>query len=207
MDLTLARATIARLPKIVRVYMRISHVAQHAPLSRLLGLLLLLSLVGWQGSAAPAHAEEPQRIYLPLITSGQVASVSLAEQVVAVTNVYRAMHGCGPLTLNPQLTAAAHEHSEDMATHDYFSHISLDGSTPWDRISRAGYKYSSAAENLAAGYPTAQEVVDGWYNEVPPNDGHRKNMLDCTLMEVGIGYAENDSSTYQIYWTQDFGTP
>jgi len=186
--------------------MRIGPVAQLPALSRLLGLLLLLSFTCWQSSATPAHAVESRYTYLPLITGGQPASVSIAEQVVAVTNIYRARHGCGPLTLNPQLTAAANEHSEDMAAHDYFSHTSQDGSTPWDRISRAGYKYTSAAENIAAGYPTAQEVVDGWYNEVPPNDGHRKNMLDCTLTEVGIGYAENDASTYQIYWTQDFGT-
>ena len=187
--------------------MTISSIVRLAPVFRLLGLLLVvLGLTYWQGTAAPVHAEEPQRIYLPLITSGQPPSLSLAEQVVAVTNAYRAIHGCGPLTLNPQLTAAANEHSEDMAVHDYFSHTSQDGSSPWDRISKAGYAYSTAAENIAAGYDTAQAVVDGWYNEVPPNDGHRKNILNCALAEVGIGYAENSTSTYQIYWTQDFGT-
>jgi uncharacterized protein YkwD len=187
--------------------MTISSIFRLAPVSRLLGLLvILLGLACWQGVATPAQAEEPRHIYLPLITSAQPPSLSIAEQVVGVTNTYRALHGCGPLTLNPQLTAAANEHSEDMAVHDYFSHTSQDGSSPWDRISRAGYVYSAAAENIAAGYDTAQSVVDGWYNEVPPNDGHRKNILNCALTEVGIGYAENSTSTYQIYWTQDFGS-
>jgi uncharacterized protein YkwD len=187
--------------------MRISATVQFIAVSRLLGLLVLLfSLAFWQHTTAPAHAKEGGHIYLPLVTGAQPASASIAEQVVAVTNTYRAAHGCGPLTLNPQLSAAANEHSEDMATHDYFSHTSQDGSSPWDRIRRAGYRYSSAAENIAAGYPTAESVVAGWYNEVPPNDGHRRNILDCTLTDVGIGYAENGASTYHIYWTQDFAS-
>jgi uncharacterized protein YkwD len=187
--------------------MTISSIDPRVQVSRFLGLaVILLSLICWQSVAAPAHAEEPRRIFLPLITSAQPPSLSIAEQVVAVTNAYRAINGCGPLTLNQQLTAAANDHSEDMAVHDYFSHISQDGSSPWDRISRAGYLYTAAAENIAAGYDTAQAVVDGWYNEVPPNDGHRKNILNCALTEVGIGYAENSTSTYRIYWTQDFGS-
>src|SRR5262245_26204201 len=100
--------------------MTISSIVRLVPVSRLLSLLvILLGLTCWQGAAAPAQAEEPQRIYLPLITSAQPPSLSIAEQVVAATNAYRAIHGCGPLTLNPQLTAAANEHSEDMAVHDY----------------------------------------------------------------------------------------
>jgi uncharacterized protein YkwD len=175
--------------------------------SRALLFVLLLVAGGGLLAAQPTHAAPPSPIYLPLMANTQPPSVSIAQQVVQLTNERRAAHGCGPLTLHPQLTAAAQGHSQDMADHNYFSHTSLDGSSPWDRIRRAGYTYTSAAENIAAGYPTAAAVVDAWYNEVPPNDGHRRNILNCALTEIGIGYAENSASAYHVYWTQDFGTP
>ena len=54
-------------------------------------------------------------------------------------------------------------------------------------------------------HTTAAEVVAGWYNETPPNDGHRRNILNCALTEIGVGYANNSASQYGTYWTQDFG--
>jgi uncharacterized protein YkwD len=47
--------------------------------------------------------------------------------------------------------------------------------------------------------------VGSWYNETPPNDGHRRNMLNCALTQIGVGYATNPNSDYGTYWTQDFG--
>jgi uncharacterized protein YkwD len=37
--------------------------------------------------------------------------------------------------------------------------------------------------------------------------GHRANILNCALNEIGVGYATDSSSQYGVYWTQDFGTP
>jgi uncharacterized protein YkwD len=37
--------------------------------------------------------------------------------------------------------------------------------------------------------------------------GHRANILNCRLRQLGVGYASNSASTYRTYWTQDFGTP
>jgi uncharacterized protein YkwD len=123
--------------------------------------------------------------------------------VVTLTNAERAKAGCGPLTVDATLTAVAQAHSQDMATHNYFDHNSQDGRSPFDRMTAAGYRYSTAAENIAAGQRTAQDVMTGWMN----SPGHRANILNCALKEIGVGYATASSSQYGVYWTQDFGTP
>jgi uncharacterized protein YkwD len=125
-----------------------------------------------------------------------------AQQVVDLTNQNRQEHGCGNLVLDTQLTAAAQGHSDDMATNDYFDHNSPDGRDPGDRISDAGYDWSEWAENIAAGQPTPAEVVDTWMH----SSGHRENILNCDLHDIGVGYATSESAEYSTYWTQDFGS-
>ena len=94
-----------------------------------------------------------------------------------------------------------------MALHGYFDHNSPSGQTPWDRMHAAGYQFSMAAENIAAGYPTPEAVIDAFFHETPPNDGHRRNLLNCALRDVGFGYYYRQGSAYGSYWTQDFATP
>jgi len=106
-----------------------------------------------------------------------------------------------PLTFNLQLRDAARGHSQDMATKNYFSHTSLDGRTPDQRVRQAGYTGGTIAENIAAGDSTAQAVVDGWMQST----GHCENIMSGDLRVIGIGYAFNQSSTYSYYWTQNFG--
>jgi uncharacterized protein YkwD len=90
-----------------------------------------------------------------------------------------------------------------MATNNYFSHNSQNGKTPFQRMTEAGYHWSMAAENIAAGQKTPQAVVTAWMN----SQGHRENILNCGLKQIGVGYATSSTSRYGTYWTQDFGTP
>jgi uncharacterized protein YkwD len=131
------------------------------------------------------------------------SSSDVTTAVVTLTNAERAKAGCRSLTVNATLTAVAQAHSQDMATNDYFDHDSQDGQTPFDRMTAAGYRYSTAAENIAAGQRTPQDVMAAWMNSA----GHRANILNCALTEIGVGYAASSSSEYGVYWTQDFGTP
>lgn len=118
------------------------------------------------------------------------------QEVIRLTNNERAAGGCGPLTNNDKLHAAALGHSTDMANNDYFSHTGRDGSSMSDRIDRQGYQWRSLAENIAAGYRSPEAVVDGWMN----SSGHRRNIMNCNLTEIGVGF-------HNYYWTQNFGTP
>jgi uncharacterized protein YkwD len=64
-----------------------------------------------------------------------------------------------------------------------------------------GYRFHRAAENIAAGQPSPAAVVAAWMG----SSGHRANIVDCRLTELGVGVAVGGS--YRVYWTQDFGTP
>ncbi|WP_133150814.1 CAP domain-containing protein, partial [Frankia canadensis] len=142
-------------------------------------------------------AAPPATVPAPPAT-GQSA---FATAVVAATNQQRRAAGCGDLTVDAVLTSVAQAHSADMATANYFSHNSQDGRTPFDRITAAGFSFSVAAENIAAGQRDPAAVMQAWMN----SPGHRANILNCALTRIGVGVA--NGGTYGVYWTQDFGTP
>jgi len=133
-------------------------------------------------------------------------------QVLSLINQARAVsRACGattypavaPLTLNGKLNLASYRHAFDMATNNYFSHTSLDGSTPWQRLARVGYTYRSASENIAAGYSTPAAVVAGWLK----SEGHCRNIMSPNVRELGVGYAYTTTSNFKSYWVTMFGTP
>jgi uncharacterized protein YkwD len=173
-------------------------------------LLILIVFSGFLSIIMPVAAQtQPQatqniRVYLPLIAHPPIAT-SLEQRVIDLTNEYRQQNGCAALMLSPELTISARQHSQDMADNDYFSHNDLSGHSPGWRAAQAGYDGVAGWENIAAGFATAESVVSAWYNELPPNDGHRRNMLDCSLTDIGVGYGDNPNSPYGTYWTQDFG--
>jgi len=135
--------------------------------------------------------------------TGSRADTEAAGAVVGLVNAARKAAGCPALVPNKVLAAVALDHSRDMATARYFEHASPDGRTPFDRMKKAGYAYGNAAENIAAGQQTAAEVMDSWMHST----GHRANILDCALTQIGVGVYRDPASPFRIYWTQDFGTP
>lgn len=105
------------------------------------------------------------------------------------------------LTLNQALNNAAYLHSKDMATKNYFSHTAKDGTTFDKRITKAGYKFTTAGENIAAGYNDTGAVVAGWM----ASPGHCRNIMNPSFQHLGVGAYYQANSTYKIYWTNDFG--
>ena len=124
-------------------------------------------------------------------------------QVLTLLNQERTSRGIPALTSNDKLHNAAFGHSRDMACNNFMSHIGSDGSDPGDRIAAAGYDFSTWGENVAAGYTSPSSVVDAWMD----SSGHRANILNPNLTEIGIGYVYNSASFYGHYWTTDFGAP
>ena len=123
------------------------------------------------------------------------------QQVVDLTNQHRAAAGLPALSVDQRLVNAAQAHSDDMAAHNTMSHTGSDGSNPGQRITAAGYTWRAWAENVAAGYPDAPSVDQGWWN----SPGHQANMLSTSITQIGVGLAY--SATGVPYWTQDFGRP
>ena len=123
-------------------------------------------------------------------------------RVIELTNAQRAAAGCANLTWDAALGTAAQRHADDMANTNFFSHTSRNGASFATRIRQAGYRYRLAAENIAAGQQSPDEVVASWMS----SPAHRANILNCRLRNVGIGFGENGGSDYGTYWVQDFGT-
>lgn len=130
-----------------------------------------------------------------------VAASGPERHVVDATNVERSRHGLAPLGVDARLGVAAQQHSADMVRRGFFAHQNPDGAQVWDRALAAGYLYRKVAENIAAGQRDAPEVVGGWMN----SPGHRANILDRELTEIGVGLAPG--GPYGIIWTQVFGAP
>ena len=110
---------------------------------------------------------------------------SMAEEVVAEMNVERAEYGLKPLHIDEDLSAAALDRIDDMMSKHYFGHIAPDGIKPWTWADKHGYNYHEFGENLAVGYRTPKEIVDGWMH----SPEHRANVLSRTFEDVGVAIA------------------
>ena len=126
------------------------------------------------------------------------ATKSIENQVVQLTNQERAKNGLKALTQDWELSRVARYKSVDMRDKNYFSHTSPTYGSPFTMMKNFGISYRSAAENIAAGQTTAQEVVQAWMN----SPGHRANILSGNYTHIGVGYAKGGSQRH--YWTQMF---
>ena len=108
-----------------------------------------------------------------------------------------------PLRLAKSLTEAAREQARDMARHSDLTHEGSDGSTPAQRVTRAGYAWRTVGENVASGPTTAEEVMSGWL----ASPGHCENLMDPRFTEMGIAWTVDAKSASGVYWSQVFATP
>lgn len=150
-----------------------------------------------KAAPTPRPAGIPSRTAAAAPQSSPTPSDTVA-QVVALVNQERAKAGCGALTEDPLLEKAAQDHSDDMAARAFFDHTNPDGADPGQRITAAGYKWSTYGENIAQGQQTAEAVMESWMN----SPGHRANILNCSFKDIGVGIHKGSGGPW---WTQDFG--
>jgi uncharacterized protein YkwD len=128
----------------------------------------------------------------------KASETALQTEINRLINVQRTNHGCAALKTDAKLTVAARGHSAFMAQTGKFSHTGRSNSNFVARSKAAGYAKPSA-ENIAWGYRSAAQVVDGWMK----SPGHRTNILNCRSKTVGVGAVFSANGT--PYYTQDFG--
>jgi uncharacterized protein YkwD len=144
---------------------------------------------------------------------GKVALSSLEQGVLQEINSIRREHGLAPLRLSARLSAAARQHSQEMAARGYFSHDSANGSSFDRRIARyyplGRNRYWSVGENLLWSSPDVDPdgALQMWWN----SPEHRKNMLTARWREIGVSavHAATAPGTYGgrevTIVTTDFG--
>lgn len=121
-----------------------------------------------------------------------------AQRVLDLVNIERRKAGVKPLVLSDELMMAAAVRSQEIIK--VFSHTRPDGTSFTSIVSRHGRRIG---ENIAGGYQTPEDVVDGWMH----SEGHRKNILHPDFTELGVGYAYEENSQYKHYWVQIFRRP
>ena len=128
-------------------------------------------------------------------------------KAMRLTNDIRRKHGLPALRHSSKLETAAQGHSAVMAKHGYLGHHQPGSSSlPMKRAEKAGYKPSIVSENVFGpnmrmsaidhATLTPKHAVDGWIN----SPGHRRNLLDPRVTEVGYGYVNG-------FWTQLLAAP
>lgn len=116
-------------------------------------------------------------------------------EVLRLVNIERAKNGLSPLTMDDGAVKVAHLRAKEIVQN--FSHTRPDGSSCFTAANAFGVSYRTAGENIAYGYATPEQVVNGWMN----SDGHRKNILSASFTKIGIGCYE---SRGVLYWSQFF---
>ena len=116
--------------------------------------------------------------------SGDVNNASFA----GLLNNVRMANSAGPVVFDARLANAAQGHANDMLANNYFSHTGLNGSSPGDRISAAGYQWRTYGENIAQGQSSQDEAMRGWTK----SPGHHANNInpnfeDFALAKAGTG--------------------
>jgi uncharacterized protein YkwD len=144
--------------------------------------------------------------------SPPAASGSVVAQLLAQINQLRAQNGVAPLTLSSGLIASAHKHNLKMMGSCGMQHQCPGEASLGDRISAEGVHWSACGENIgwsgphpntnAALISAAEGLTTSMYNEKPPNDGHRRNLLSSSFHHIGIDVVRDSSG--KVWLTQDF---
>jgi uncharacterized protein YkwD len=136
---------------------------------------------------------------------------SVLGQVVAHINAARAAAGLSPLTLDSKLSKASALHNQLMINGCGLEHQCPGEGGIGDRFSAQGVSWTSAGENIGFGssgssdadiIKAANGLTDSMLAEKPPNDGHRKNLLNTGYKKIGLSVVRDSKG---ITWmTQDF---
>ncbi|MDZ7799470.1 MAG: CAP domain-containing protein [Trueperaceae bacterium] len=171
-------------------------------LLRALAATLLVGLLAACGTSLDAPVGEGDE--LVETASGVEISETLNELLELVNDVRSEGRQCGtesydpvaPVTVDATLLLVAELHSNDQFQAKEMSHRGSDGSWPSERVRAAGYGWRTVGENVAWGYATAEQVLEGWLE----SPGHCGTIMNGDFTEVGLAVEGS-------YWTQVFAAP
>lgn len=119
-----------------------------------------------------------------------VSTLRTREGVDAVREAIKVLRGLRPmpaLELSQGMTRGARDHVRDAGTRGSLQHEGSDGSMAWDRVNRYGKWSGRISENMSFGPETGRDVVSALIvDDGVPSRGHRKNLFDPEVREVGL---------------------
>jgi uncharacterized protein YkwD len=135
-----------------------------------------------------------------------------AAQVLAVINQARAAQNIAPLQTSTGLESSSRAHNQTMSSGCGLQHECPGEPQIGDREIAAGVHWTTYGENIGTGGPLAHTTADltsmavgltkSMLAEQPPNDGHRRNILNPDFHHIGIKVLHDSSGN--LWMTQDF---
>lgn len=123
----------------------------------------------------------------------------LRANILEMVNEERAVAKVPPVAMDALATRVATGHATEMALHEFASHWGRNGFKPYHRYSFAGGTEATQENVSAADNTWSNKLSDlkqdtsylhlRMYQETPPNDGHRKTILEPQHTHVGFGIA------------------
>lgn len=131
------------------------------------------------------------------------ATLDAEDEALQLVNARRVAMGSDALVMQVTHRRVARGHSRHMRfdAHSFFAHENPEGLSPGDRLHANGVGWNHAAENIASGQLTPQEVFIDWVN----SPGHREHIDDPKLRRTGVGLQPGaGAGDWATYWTQVF---
>ncbi len=107
-------------------------------------------------------------------------------------NALRRAQGLQEIRLDSSLNAAAESHSRDMARQQRPWHFSSDGSSPLERVQRAGYQRTLLGENISESFETELQTLTAWMQ----SQDTREAILDQQAADMGFAFFKEDSGKF-----------
>lgn len=114
------------------------------------------------------------------------------DEVIELTNAERKKVGLPALSKRADVTEAAKVRAKEISVK--FSHTRPNGESCFTIIDDYNISYTRLGENIAMGYTSPQDVVDGWM----ASEGHKKNILNSEFKGIGVGYYVEDGVAYWV---------
>lgn len=162
-------------------------------ISLLFAGLLLLTACGAQNSSGGIGADGQPLPTVYKIRNSDKSKIQF--RFLDSVNALRTASGAGQVQLSPQLNAAAETHSRDMSKQNRPWHFGSDGSSPIDRVARAGYPGTMLGENISETFESETETLAAWMEQ----PGTRQVILDPKA--INMGFAWFQESNGKIWWT------
>lgn len=142
-----------------------------------------------------------------LLASARVNTVTYSEfanRELELVNNERANAGVAPLVLDEALCNAANMRAIEMDRTGELSHTRPGGRECFTVVDYCNIGYMMCGENIAAGQPTPEDVVNGKYGWMS-SEGHKANILSPEYTKMGLGYSVGLSNgQYSGFWAQEF---
>jgi len=174
-------------------------------MSRLLILLCAATLALAACAPAPQTSEPPKlgadgKPLPKLYRIGPGDRAEIKFRVLDSVNSLREAAGRAPVELDSKLTAAAATHARDMSVQNRPWHFGSDGSSPIDRVRRAGYGGGLVGETISETYETELETLAAWMKEP-----HTREII-LSPRARRMGFAWHQEFNGKIWWTLVMGT-